>query len=287
MVADAMALKADQAAQWGSGAGVRLQRAELIEKHWGPISRELLAQAQVSLGQRLLDIGTGHGEPALTGARLVGPEGHVTGVDLSLEMLQAAQARADAAALDNVTWIARDAEELDLPPSSFDAGLSRNSLMFLPRPQRAASGVLRALRPGGCFCVAVVGPEETQEQWTMTVDAISSSLGLPTLPRGKIGEPGVYSISNATVLRTLLDDAGFVDVRVESKQLVYDFADADEVVAWHEINPTICGLFEGRSPEQVQAAWDAVIDAARRRAGADGHVRISSEILYAIGYRPN
>src|SRR5215470_5693623 len=239
-------LKAEQAAQWQSGASVRLQRAELIEKHWGPISAELLARARVSAGQRLLDIGTGHGEPALAGARLVGPTGHVTGIDLSLEMLDAARARAATARIANVSWVAQDAEELELPPRSFDAAVSRNSLMFLPRPERAMARVLGALRPRGCFAVAVVGPEETQEQWTMTVDAIVDCLGVPPLTRGKLGEPGVYSLSSENVLRSLFEDAGYIDLRIEAKDLVYDFADPDEVVTWHEINPTIRGLLARR-----------------------------------------
>lgn len=286
MLRDPAALKADQAAQWQSGAEVRLQRAELIEKHWGGISTELLARAGVSPGQRVLDIGTGHGEPALRACGIVGPRGHVTGVDLSPEMLQAAQLRAARASVDNVAWLAQDAEQLDLPASGFDAAISRNSLMFLPRPRRAFEGVLAALRPGGCFAVAVVGPEETQAQWTMTVDALVASLGIPPPPRGKVGEPGVYSLSDEGALRALFEQAGYQRVQVEAQEMVYDFSDPNEVVTWHEINPTIRGLFDGRSPDDVRSAWRAVVETARHRADPDGHVRIPSQIIYATGHRP-
>jgi SAM-dependent methyltransferase len=282
---DPAALKAEQAAQWQSRAKVRLERADLIEKHWGPISARLLIETQLSPGDRLLDVGTGHGEPALTAAQAVGPAGHVTGVDLSLEMLDAARARAAAASVKNVSWLVQDAEELDLPPGSFDVAVARNSLMFLPRPERAMDGVLECLRPGGCLGVAVVGPEESQEQWTMTVDAIVRSLGVAPLPRGKVGEPGVYSLSNADVLRSLLHRAGYADIRIEPRDLIYDFDDPTEVVTWHEINPTITGLFAGRSETDIRAAWQAVMDAAAVRADADGHVRIRSQIIYAIAYR--
>ena len=279
------ALKAEQASQWQAGAPVRLQRAELIEKHWGSISSELLSRARLVAGARLLDVGTGHGEPALAGARIVGPTGHVIGVDLSQDMLEAARARAADAGIENVTWVEQDAEELDLRAGTFDAAVSRNSMMFLPRPERAMRRVLEHLRPGGRFVVGVVGPEETQEQWTMTVDAIVTSLGIPPPPRGKLGEPGVYSLSSAEVLTSLLERAGYVDVRIELEELVYDFAMPEEVVTWHEINPTIVGLIAGRSEPDVRAAWRAVVKAARTRIDPDGHVRIPSQMIYAVGQR--
>jgi ubiquinone/menaquinone biosynthesis C-methylase UbiE len=279
-------VKAAQAQQWRSRSAVRLERAELIERHWAPITRELLAQAGVSAGAHVLDVGTGHGEPALTAARVVGSRGRVVGVDLSPEMIEVAKIRAHHSVGDFVEWRVDDAERLDLTDASFDAVLCRNSLMFVPDPELAVRRMLAVLRPGGTAAVAVVGPEPTQEQWTMTVDAIVTSLGVPRPPAGAVGEPGVYSVSDAALLERLFSRAGFGAVEVTAQRLVYDFHRPQEVVEWHEINPTIMGLFEGQSQDAADAAWRAVVDAARERADVDGHVRIPSEILYARGRRP-
>jgi hypothetical protein len=84
----------------------------------------------------------------------------------------------------------------------------------------------------------------------------------------------------------LLGEAGFIDVGVESQELMYDFSSADEVVNWHAINPTIMSLFAGQSEDSRRRAWQAVVDAAAARADELGHVLIPSEVLYAHGRRP-
>jgi ubiquinone/menaquinone biosynthesis C-methylase UbiE len=280
------ALKSQQAEEWRSRAAVRLERAELIERHWSPISHRVLELAEIGEGDRVLDIGTGHGEPALQAAAIVGGGGRVVGVDLSPEMITAAEVRRDDAGLGWVEFVAQDAEALQLGDAAFDAVLARNSMMFLPNPELALRGFRQRLVPGGRAVVAVVGPEETQPQWNMTVDAIASSLDVAPPPRGVPGQPGVYSLSDSDLLSQLLERAGFEGVEVEAGELVYDFKDPQEVVTWHSINPTIMGLFEGQPETAREGAWAAVVEAAMARADADGHVRIPSQILYARGSRP-
>jgi ubiquinone/menaquinone biosynthesis C-methylase UbiE len=282
----AAALKSQQADEWRSRAAVRLERAELIERHWAPISERVLELAELTEGDRVLDIGTGHGEPALQAAGIVGRGGRVVGVDLSPEMIAAAEVRRDEAGLDWVEFVAQDAEALQLGDAQFDAVLARNSMMFLPHPELALRGFRDRLAGAGRVVVAVVGPEETQPQWNMTVAAIAGSLDVAPPPRGVPGQPGVYSLSDPEVLSRLLEAAGFENVEVEEGELVYDFTDPQEVVTWHSINPTIMGLFEGQPDAARERAWAAVVDTAAARADADGHVRIPSQILYARGSRP-
>ncbi|HTX07350.1 MAG TPA: methyltransferase domain-containing protein [Solirubrobacteraceae bacterium] len=278
-------LKEAQAEDWRERAATRLERAALIERHWGEITAHLLAITGVQAGDRVLDVGTGHGEPALTAAGLVGWVGRVVGVDLSPEMIAVAKQRAALEHIEGVEWMVQDAERLDFAPASFDVVVSRNALMFLPHPQLAVSRIRDVLAPGGRFALAVVGPEPTQPQWTMTVTAIVEALGVAPPPPGAVGQPGVYSLSDPELLSTLLGDAGFDDVTIETRELVYDFSSPAEVVTWHEINPTIMSLFAGQSQERRSQAWGAVIAAATARAGSDGHVRIPSQILYASGRR--
>ena len=56
-----------------------------------PVGKHLMDCLQIKPGLKVLDIGTGPGEPALTLARMVAPSGHVTGVDLSERMIEIAQ----------------------------------------------------------------------------------------------------------------------------------------------------------------------------------------------------
>jgi ubiquinone/menaquinone biosynthesis C-methylase UbiE len=50
----------------------------------------LVEQIGIAPGQRVLDLASGPGEPAITIARLMGPTGHVTATDISPGMLETA-----------------------------------------------------------------------------------------------------------------------------------------------------------------------------------------------------
>jgi ubiquinone/menaquinone biosynthesis C-methylase UbiE len=81
-------------------------------------------------------IATGIGEPAVTAAIRVMPNGKVVATDISPQMLAIARTRAKSLGLDNMMeFIESDGEKLELPEpsiSKFDAVLSRFGLMFLP-----------------------------------------------------------------------------------------------------------------------------------------------------------
>lgn len=85
-----------------------------FEEGLGSVSERLLALADVKPGDRLLDIATGIGEPALTAARRVAPGGHVVATDIAPGMLEIGRERAKELGLDNVEFRETDAEELDL-----------------------------------------------------------------------------------------------------------------------------------------------------------------------------
>ncbi|MFP5373163.1 MAG: class I SAM-dependent methyltransferase, partial [Actinomycetes bacterium] len=122
-----------------------------FERALRPILDEIVALAGVAPGHRVLDAGTGVGEPAATAARKAGPGGTVIAVDSSAEMLDAARARTAALGVD-VTFLQGDAATMPLP-GPFDAVLASYSLMFLPDLPAALRRFCAALRPGGS-CVA-------------------------------------------------------------------------------------------------------------------------------------
>src|SRR5438876_7275596 len=50
---------------------------------------------RLSPGERVLDLGCGAGTDSLVAAEMVGPEGRVTGIDMTVEMLNKARAAAE------------------------------------------------------------------------------------------------------------------------------------------------------------------------------------------------
>ena len=61
---------------------------------FGPVSDLLVRAAGLRPGQAVLDVGCGAGACLFAAARAVGPEGHVTGIDLAAGMLARAAATA-------------------------------------------------------------------------------------------------------------------------------------------------------------------------------------------------
>src|ERR1041385_4604250 len=57
---------------------------------------------RLSPGERVLDLGSGAGTDSLIAAQMVGPTGHVTGIDMTSAMLAKARAAARAMGVSNV-----------------------------------------------------------------------------------------------------------------------------------------------------------------------------------------
>jgi ubiquinone/menaquinone biosynthesis C-methylase UbiE len=114
--------------------------------------------AAIGPGQRVLDVATGVGEPALSAARRSGPTARVDAIDSSAAMLDLARARAAELNLENVMFREMAAENLAYPEASFDAVLCRWGLMFLENLQETLAGFRRILVPGGRLVAVVWGP---------------------------------------------------------------------------------------------------------------------------------
>ena len=72
------------------------------------VTRRFFLRSGIAKGMKVLDVGSGAGDVALTLAEFVGPDGTVIGVDVNPDILKTAQARADAAGFSNIEFIAGD-----------------------------------------------------------------------------------------------------------------------------------------------------------------------------------
>ena len=112
------------------------------------VTLRFFREAGVAPGMKALDIGSGAGDVSLALAGIVGPEGHVTGVDMNPQILDTARARAEAARHKHVEFVAGDARTLDLG-NDFDVVAGRLVLMYMADPAEALKGFAQRLRPGG------------------------------------------------------------------------------------------------------------------------------------------
>ena len=146
---DLGAIKQKQQVAWSSGDfHVVAARIVLVAEH-------LADTADLHAGWRVLDVATGSGNAAIAAAR---HGASAVGVDYVPSLLERGRARAAAEGLD-VELLEGDAEALPFEDASFDAVTSVFGAMFAPDHRKAASELLRVVRPGGTIALASWTPE--------------------------------------------------------------------------------------------------------------------------------
>src|SRR5258708_9808631 len=107
---------------------------EIIRQMFAPVTQALIEDGLIGSGHAVLDIATGPGEPALSVAGVVGPEGKVFGIDPVPEMVAAARRAADRLGFRNTQFDVAFVEHLPFPAATFDAVVSPFGVMFIPSP---------------------------------------------------------------------------------------------------------------------------------------------------------
>src|ERR1041385_5537045 len=120
--------------QWRESAPYWDKYRDVMRVMFMPLTQALIEDASIVKGQWVLDVAGGAGEPSLTIAEMVGPDGSVTCTDFAAEMVEAAQAAAERRGLTNISFRQCSADSLPFADRMFDVAVSRLGAMFFPDP---------------------------------------------------------------------------------------------------------------------------------------------------------
>jgi SAM-dependent methyltransferase len=201
---------------WNEVAGPRwVQRQAMQEARNIEMLEQLLEAAAPAPGERVLDIGFGTGVTTVPFSQAVGPTGHVTGVDISRPMHEAAQRRIAEEGLGNVELLLADAQVHPFAPGSFDLVISRLGVMFFADPTAAFRNLLGALKPSGRLVMAVWAPIAENTHWKIPFDIAVRHLGEPAPQPAHA--PGPHAFGERGYLRGILEAAGYASIAIEPR----------------------------------------------------------------------
>jgi ubiquinone/menaquinone biosynthesis C-methylase UbiE len=153
-----------------------------FEKDAQKVNEKLVELAEIKQGDRVIDIATGIGEPAITAAKKVCVEGYVLATDISPQMLAIAKERTVSLGLQDIVEFKEvDAEKiLDLqqqqPLSPFAAVLCRRGLMFFPNLASTLTNIYKLLSSDGRIAAAVWSEPAKVPKLYTAIDIVTQKL---------------------------------------------------------------------------------------------------------------
>jgi SAM-dependent methyltransferase len=106
--------------------------------------------------ERVADLGCGAGTDSLVAAQMVGPDGYVTGIDMTPEMLAKARTAAEELGAENVEFVEGEIEHLPFGDASVDVVISNGVIDLAPDKDAVFAEIFRVLRSGGRIQLADV-----------------------------------------------------------------------------------------------------------------------------------
>lgn len=194
------------------------------------------AIAALRAGETVVDLGSGGGFDCFLSAQEVGGTGTVIGVDMTPDMLTKARNNAEKGKYANVEFRLGEIEHLPIADNQADVIISNCVINLSPDKPQVFREAFRVLKPGGRLAISdVVATAVLPEALRKDVGLISGCMGNASLIED---------------LATMIEEAGFTDVRIEpkneSKDFMRDWAPGNEVMDYI-VSATIEGIKPVRS----------------------------------------
>jgi len=237
-----------QASDWQGGVGrAWAEEWRRTDRTFAELTPRLLASASQFAGRRILDLGCGAGEVALTLAASR-PEAEVRGIDISEDLIRSARDRraTDLPAHVSCRFDVADATVWADPDFAPDLIVSRHGVMFFADPPAAFRHLASVSAPHAQLffsCFRALRENEwatalaTAVAPSAAANAASSSAGFPP--------PGPFALAGPAHIHQALD--GWTDITITPHDFTYiagagEDAEAQAEALFWRIGPTAAAL---------------------------------------------
>lgn len=241
-----------------------------VAKHIETVAEQFVERLDIQPGMKVLDVACGSGNLAIIAAQK-GAE--VTGIDIADNLIDAAIKRAEAAGLD-IKFEVGDAEAMPYEDNSFDVVMTMFGAMFAPRPEVAASELVRVCKPGGTIAMA---------NWTPTGHAGQMfKLSSKYLPPPPMPPPVLWGVPETVAERF---GSSVTDLKTTPRlaDMIFEYGPAEVVEHFRQyFGPSVMAykLIAPENHEAFRADTEALW--ALNNTATDGTTLVKSEYLEVI-----
>lgn len=158
--------------------------------------------AEMKPGQVVLDLGSGAGLDLILAAKKVGPTGKAIGLDMTPEMIDAANRNIAKSGLKNIGVRQGEMEKMPVASASVDWIISNCVINLSPEKEKVFAESFRVLKPGGRVMISDIVTNNLPVHLRNNLETWAGCLG------GAVEETDYIQ---------LVKDAGFEDVKVVDK----------------------------------------------------------------------
>ncbi len=242
--------------------------------------KRLVHDLAIRPGERVLDIGCGTGLLAEHIADLVGPAGHVLGIDPLPARIELARTKLKSRRHANLAFRVGDAYDLGaLADGSLDVVVLNAVFHWLPEKIGPLGACARVLRQGGRIGISTGLKGNTTDVHRLMAEAMAE----PPFDRYPFTRRSVTFRVDSAEMRALFEATGFAATLVEERPSEHSYASPEAVVRYSEAS-SFGNLFAHLPDALKPAAREAM---ARRLAGISSPHGIvqRSQRLVAVAVR--
>ena len=198
----------------GKGGDYWVEKQSEMDIMLNPLGEKALTKLDLKSNSDVLDIGCGCGATTLEIAKKVS-EGTVTGLDISVPMLDKAESEASIQGIANVDFKVVDVQVDQLASEKYDYVYSRFGVMFFDDPYEAFKNIFSSIKEGGELSF-VCWQDPSLNPWqSLSVQVIRGYLDMPSPPPRS---PGPFAFHEKDYVKEILEKSGFSNISFDDNQ---------------------------------------------------------------------